>query len=86
VQNQIITNEKSIAGLKLSIEDASRENKVHYEEKLAELEEKNNDLKIKLAEHKEGETDQWQTFKMDFKREMDELGNEFSEFTDNIKE
>jgi len=84
-QNKISANEKSIAGLKLSIADESRENKVLYEKKIAELEERNNDMKIKLAEYKEGETDQWQTFKSEFKRDMDELGKAFSDFTVNNK-
>jgi hypothetical protein len=44
-QNQIIANEKTIAGLKLSIAGASRENKILFEKKLAELEEKNSNLK-----------------------------------------
>jgi thioredoxin-related protein len=80
-QNQIAINEKTIAGLKLSIVGASQENKVLYEKKLAELEERNNELKIKLAEYKEGEEDQWKTFKLEFKRDMDELGKAFSDFT-----
>jgi plasmid maintenance system killer protein len=85
-QNQISANEKSIAGLKLKIVDASQENRELYEKKLAELEEKNNDLKIKLAEFKEGETDQWETFKLEFKRDLDELGKAFSDFTVSSKE
>lgn len=80
-QNQIIANEKTIAGLKVSIADASQEDKALYEKKLAEMEEKNNDLKVKLAEYKEEETDQWKTFKLEFKRDMDELGKAFSDFT-----
>lgn len=80
-QNQIIANEKSIAGLKLSFADASQENKILYEKKLAELEDKNSKLKIQLAEYKEGETDQWEKFKSEFKHDMDELGKAFSDFT-----
>ncbi|WP_372948599.1 hypothetical protein [Mariniphaga sp.] len=80
-QNQIKTNEKTIAGLKLSTVGASKENKVLYEKKLVELEERNNELKIKLAEYKEGEPDQWKAFKLEFKRDMDELGKAFSDFT-----
>jgi hypothetical protein len=80
-QNQISANEKSIAGLKINYVGANKESKVLYDKKLAELEVKNNDLKIKLAEFKEGETDKWQTFKMEFKRDMDELGKAFSDFT-----
>jgi len=80
-QNQISANEKSIAGLKLSFEDVSPENKVLYEKKLAEFAEKNSEMSIKLAAYKEGETGQGQTFQSEFKRDMDELGKAFSDFT-----
>jgi len=80
-QNQITANEKSIAGLRLSIVDASRENKILYEKKIAELEKRNNDLKTELAEYKEDGTNQWQSFKSEFKSDMDELGKAFSDFT-----
>lgn len=84
-QNEIIANEKSIAGLKLSYADASQENRILYEKKVAELEEKNSALKVKLAEYKEGNTDQWQIFKSEFKRDMDELRKAFADFTINNK-
>lgn len=80
-QNLISANEKTIAGLKLSYVGATKENKALNDKKLAELEDKNNDLKNKLAEYNEGETDHWQTFKSEFKRDMDELGKAFSDFT-----
>ncbi len=80
-QNQILANEKSIADLRLSIAGASQENKAIYEKKLAELEETNNALKIKLDEYNEEEKDQWQSFKTEFKSDMDKLGKAFSEFT-----
>jgi hypothetical protein len=48
--NTIITNEKSIAELKLNISSANKENKVIYKKKLAELERRNNDLKIEQAD------------------------------------
>ncbi len=80
-QNEISANEKTIAGLKLSYAGATRENKAIYDKKLAGLEKKNNDMKIKLAEYKGGGTDQWQTFKMEFKSDMEQLGKAFSDFT-----
>ncbi|MBU1370495.1 MAG: hypothetical protein KJ578_02880 [Bacteroidetes bacterium] len=85
-QNQITANEKSITDLRLSIANASQTNKIIYEKKLAELEERNNTLKIKLAEYNEEETDKWQTFKSEFKRDMDELGKAFSDFTVSSKD
>lgn len=84
-QNLISTNEKKIAGLKLSIADASQKNKIQFGEKLSVLEKRNNELKIKLAEYEEDETDQWKAFKLEFKHDMDELGKAFSDFTVNNK-
>ena len=79
--NKIIANEKSIAELKLNIASANKENKVSYKKKLAELERKNNDLKIELAEYKADGADNWNEFKNEFKNDMDELGKEFADFT-----
>lgn len=84
-QNQILANEKSIAALKISVAKASQANKVLFEKKLAELEARNNELKTKLAEYNEEETDKWQAFKTEFKRDMDELGKAFSDFTTSSK-
>ncbi|MCA1757855.1 MAG: hypothetical protein LC649_10400 [Bacteroidales bacterium] len=84
-QNEIIANEKSIAGLKLRFADASQENKILYEKKVAELEEKNSALKVKLAEYQEGNTDQWQIFKSEFNRDMADLRKALSDFTTNNK-
>ena len=80
-QNLISSNEKKIAGLKLSIADASQKNKIQFGKKLSVLEKRNNELKIKLSEYKEDETDQWKAFKLEFKHDMDELGKAFSDFT-----
>jgi len=82
-KNQISTNTKSIADLKVSIVNATKENKAIFEKKIAELEKRNNDLKMKLAEYNEGGTGQWQTFKSEFKHDLDELGNAFADFTVN---
>lgn len=80
-QNQIRTNEKTIAALKTNIADASQENKVAFEKKLTILEERNNELKVKLGEYKEGDKAQWESFKSEFKSDMDDLGKAFTDFT-----
>ena len=79
---KIIANEKRTAEIKTSFADATKENKAIYEKKLAGLEKRNSELKIKLADYKEEGADQWQTFKSEFKSDMDELGKAFSDFTD----
>lgn len=78
---KIIANEKRTTEIKTSFADATIENKAIYEKKLAGLEKRNSELKIKLADYKEEGADQWQTFKSDFKSDMDELGEAFADFT-----
>ncbi len=82
-ENRIIANEKSIEELRVKILDANVENKALYETKLAELQKKNYELKIKLADFEEEGTDKWQSFKNEFLHDMDELGKSFSDFTIN---
>lgn len=79
--NKIVANEKSIAELKVNILSANEENKVVYKKKLAELERRNNDLKIELNNYKSESADDWQRFKTEFKNDMDELGKAFADFT-----
>lgn len=79
--NKIMANEKSIAELKVNIEGANDENRVTYKKKLAELERRNNDLKIELNDRKADNTDDWQDFKTEFKSDMDELGKAFADFS-----
>ncbi len=80
-ENRIIANEKSIEELRAKIVNANDENKVLYEAKLAELQKRNSDLKMKLDNYKEDGTDQWQTFKTELKSDLDELGKAFTGFT-----
>jgi hypothetical protein len=48
---------------------------------LAELEQKNNELKDKLMEFKEDETTKWKSFKNEFNRDMNDLGSSLKNFT-----
>jgi predicted RNase H-like nuclease (RuvC/YqgF family) len=79
--NKIMANEKSIAELKTNIAGAKEENKVLYQKKLAELERRNNDLKIELNNSKSEGADEWLKFKTEFKNDMDDLGKSFADFT-----
>lgn len=80
-ENRITANEISIEELQVKIVSANDENRALYVTKLAELQKRNYELKIKLDEYKVDETNKWQTFKSEFKHDMDELGKAFSDFT-----
>jgi predicted RNase H-like nuclease (RuvC/YqgF family) len=73
-EETITENEKSIAAFKV-------QNKAISEKKLAELELKNKELKEKLANYKADGNEQWETFKAEFSRDIDELGKVFGDST-----
>ena len=54
------------------------------EKDIADLNQKNSDMKMRLADFKSDNQSNWETFKTDFNREMDELGNSISNF--NVKD
>jgi hypothetical protein len=72
----ITANEKNIAAFKV-------ENKAISDKKLAELELKNKELKEKLASYKEDGNEQWEAFRAEFSRDMEELGKVFGDSTVN---
>ena len=82
----IISYEKSIAELKTKIENEKEENKIIMEKKLALLEQKSEDLKIKLQEYKAESADKWTSFKNEVNHDLEELGEAFKDLTvDNVQ-
>ncbi len=84
---KITANEKLISDIKESIAKDKKSVKAAYKEQIAVLEQKNSDMKKRLSEYKEEEgNEKWQSFKREFNRDMDELGNSLKDFTvDNKK-
>jgi hypothetical protein len=72
--NRIAANELAIANFNEKIANEKKEAKADYLKKIAALEKRNADMKIKLAEYKEDGDDKWKTFKAEFNKEMDDLG------------
>jgi cell division protein FtsX len=73
--------EKSIADFKARIANEKDENRVKYQKKLAELEQQNTDMKKQLDDYKEAGKDKWDTFKVKFSKDMNNLGTAFKNFT-----
>ncbi len=78
---RIAANNKSIADFNARIETEKAEAKAEYKLKIAELERKNSDMKKKLEDYKVEGKDQWETFKSEFNRDMDQLGNALQDLT-----
>ena len=73
-QQKLIANEKRIADYKAKIAIEKKESKDKHEMELAKLVQKNNDLKTKLENYTEEDNVKWEAFKIEFNRDMDELG------------
>jgi hypothetical protein len=74
---QLITaNNESIREYSSGIELEKEELRADYRNKIAALERKNRDMSRKLDDYKADGKDQWQTFKAEFNRDMDQLGRE----------
>ena len=72
--SSIAENQKRIDELKQKAEMDKKEIKEKNQKKIAELEQRNKDLKRRIDEYKGEGNDKWQSFKREFKRDMEELG------------
>ncbi|NOU48294.1 MAG: hypothetical protein HOO86_14715 [Bacteroidales bacterium] len=80
---QISAYDKSIAEFRTRLATERKENRARYEKMVLDLEQRNRDLKKKLAEYQDdGKTD-WEKFKTEFNHDMDELGKSFKDFNTN---
>ena len=52
-----------------------------YAKKINELEQKNREIKEKVNTYKNEASDDWETFKKEYNRDMDDLGRSLKNFT-----
>ena len=80
--NQVIAdNEKRIAEMKSNLKKTGKTIDSEYQKKIAALEVKNNEIKTKLEMYKNDADSDWQSFKKEYHRDMDDLGNSIKNFT-----
>ena len=72
----ISANNESIKEYNSGIEEEKEELRADYRTKIAALERKNNDMSRKMNDYKADGKDEWQSFKAEFNRDMDQLGRE----------
>jgi predicted RNase H-like HicB family nuclease len=85
-QERISNNEKIIAEFKGKMEKRGKVTKANYEKKVAELEQNNREMKMRLDKFEDNEQDKWDSFKSEFNHDMDELGKALKDLTiDNTK-
>ena len=74
---KIAANDKILAEFDARIETQKVATKADYKKKVIELEQKNSDLKMKMANYKEQGKENWEKFKADFNKSLDELAKAF---------
>lgn len=79
--NRIAANELAIAKFNVKIANEKKEAKADYLKKIAVLEKRNADMKVKLQDYKDDGGSKWKTFKLEFGKEMDDLGESIKDLT-----
>ena len=75
--DRIAANEKNIIEFNARIEAKKKDATEDYKKKVADLENKNNDMKKRMADYKVDSKENWENFKREFNRDMDDLGHSF---------
>ncbi|HWZ23292.1 MAG TPA: hypothetical protein VNW06_11595 [Cytophagaceae bacterium] len=78
---RVAANDKIIADLKARIEIDKKGVKEEYRKKVADLEQKNREMKIKMDDYKADGKEKWEQFKNEFNHDMDELVKAFKDLT-----
>ena len=72
-EDEIIANDQLIEELKVYSKDKKKDAKAAYEKQIDELEARNEKLREKLNEEKGEDHEKWESFKREFKHDMNEL-------------
>ena len=78
---KIEANKQMIADFNLKIVSAKKDARAYYVEQIAVLEQKNIAMKEKLDAYEVSGKDNWETFKTEFNKDMNDLGEAFKNFT-----
>lgn len=79
--DKIAANNLSAIEFNNRITNEKKEAKADYKKKVSELEQKNSDMKKKMDDYKETTKENWESFKIEFNHDMDELGKAFKDLT-----
>jgi hypothetical protein len=83
---KVAANEVIIKDFNARIASRKQDAQVEYKQKIAELELKNTDLKKKIDNYKQDGKENWEKFKIEFNRDMEELGKAFEDLAvQNVK-
>lgn len=78
---KISVNQVSIDEFNARINTKKKAERAEYLQKIADLEAKNSDLKMRMDSYKVDTKEGWDKFKIEFAHDMDELGKAFKDLT-----
>ena len=84
VYQQLSVNEENISKLKQRVKKKKMTAKINFEKTIDDLAERNEDMKEKIQEYQNDEDQNWDSFKLEYTGEMDELGQAFDKLTNRI--
>jgi len=84
-EEKITANEKVIADLKVYSKTKKSEARIAYDKSIADLEARNEAMKVKVGVYKEEGNEKWQSFKDEFNHDMNELGDALKDLTKDNK-
>lgn len=79
--NRIAANQKTIADFNATLANKKMDDRAEYVKKIKSLEQKNAELKRKMETYKADGNEKWKTFKSEFSKEMDDLGESIKDLT-----
>lgn len=82
IELKLIENEKVIADLKSKISLKNKSTRDLLTKDLEKLEKRNSELRHKIEDYKQGPTQKWELFKIDFNNDIDDLGKSISEMAE----
>ena len=72
-------NKSKISELKATMKTEGKETQTQYAKMINELDQKNTEMEHRIKEFNSDSKENWETFKFDFNKQMDELGESISE-------
>jgi hypothetical protein len=78
-EKQILLNKEEIVLFKAKIVAENKKQKIKDDQKIAELELRNNDLVIRLDSYNDESQEQWDSFKVEYNEDMDDLEDDFKD-------
>jgi vacuolar-type H+-ATPase subunit I/STV1 len=78
IEKKLVENDRVIAELKSKNNSKDKSTQQLYVKQLDKLELKNSELKSKIENYRQGPEQKWELFKVDFNKDIDDLGKSIS--------